>query len=66
MKFGKLSGLMKTSLKSEVNSKIDRSERKSKVDQSEHKKKEVKNVTTSTDSFPPSPERNSPSSSKCT
>ena len=63
MKFGKLSGLMKTSLKSEVNSKIDRSERKSKVDQSEHKKKEI-NVATSTDSFPPSPERNSPSSSK--
>ncbi len=63
MKFGKLSGLMKSSLKSEVNSKIDRSERKSKVDHSEHKQKEA---IVGTDSFPPSPERNSPSSSKCT
>lgn len=70
MKFGSLirdkaSGLMKTSLKSEVNiDRIDRS-RKAKVDNThEHKIKEV-NVNVVTD-FPPSPERNSPSSSKCT
>ena len=65
----KASGLMKGSLKSEVSkidrsdrSKIDRSDRKAKVDHNEHKKKEV---VVGTD-FPPSPERNSPTSSKYT
>ncbi len=57
----KASGMMKSSLKSEV-SKIDRSDRKAKADHNEHKKKEV---VVGTD-FSPSPERNSPTSSKYT